>query len=221
VHIEQKIGRLRELLEGYGAVAVAFSGGCDSSFLARIGFETLGGNCVSLTADTFFIPRSEMMEAGKVAGEIGIRHRIVELDDFPAELLQNPENRCYLCKKIVFGELLRFAKEEGVVCLVDGTNTDDMHDFRPGLKALEELRVRSPLLEAGFSKADIREASRALGLSTWNKPAQACLASRIPFYAVEDRTPRVHPWMNEPGGGIMGGWNFAVEPIVPIDFNIM
>ncbi len=181
MNIEEKVSRLGSLLEGYGKAAVAFSGGVDSSFLAKVCFDVLGEDAIALTVDTAFVPRSEISDAAKIAEIIGIRHKILQLTRIDELILQNNEDRCYLCKKAVFGRIWEIAGQEGMTCLLDGSNLDDLDDFRPGMRALEELKVKSPMIVAQFTKADIREASQTRGLPTWNKPALACLASRVPY----------------------------------------
>jgi uncharacterized protein len=127
------------------------------------------------------LPRSEIDCAADIARRVGIRHVLVEEPEIDAEVAANPKDRCYHCKKIEFGNMLEAARSQGIAAVLDGSNMDDLGDYRPGLKALEELRIVSPLREAGMTKADIRELSRRFGLPTWNKPAFACLASRIPY----------------------------------------
>jgi uncharacterized protein len=179
--ITEKVSDLKKVLEGYGSVAVAFSGGVDSSFLAKVSRDLLGENAVALTIDTPFVPRSETAETTRIAGQIGIRHSILVLPDIDASILSNSRERCYLCKRRLFTELLNTAGDMGLQHLIEGSNLDDLDDFRPGMRALRELDVKSPLIEARLTKADIRDASKSLGLSTWDKPSMACLASRIPY----------------------------------------
>ena len=179
--ITEKVSDLKKVLKGYGSVAVAFSGGVDSSFLTKMSWDVLGKNAVALTIDTPFVPRSEAAEASRIAGWIGIKHSTLVLPHIDASILSNSRERCYLCKTALFTELLKTAREMGMQYLIEGSNLDDLDDFRPGMRALRELNVKSPLMEARLTKADIRDASKGLGLSTWDKPSMACLASRIPY----------------------------------------
>lgn len=179
--LQEKIALLKKNVGDFGKAALAFSGGVDSTFLAKICFEALGDNALAITADTPFMARSEMTEAHQMAQEIGIRHQIVQLNDIGEQILANPKDRCYWCKTAVFKKLWEITKTESLGFLLDGTNLDDLDDYRPGLKALSELEVKSPLQEVGFTKDDIRQASKSMGLPTWEKPSLACLASRIPY----------------------------------------
>lgn len=179
--LQEKIALLKKNVGDFAKAALAFSGGVDSTFLAKICFEVLGDNALAITADTPFMARSEMAEAHQMAQEIGIRHQVVQLSDIGEEILANPKDRCYWCKTAVFKKLWEITKTESLGYLLDGTNLDDLDDYRPGLKALSELEVKSPLQEAGFTKHDIRLASKSMGLPTWEKPSLACLASRIPY----------------------------------------
>ena len=181
MNLDEKRSNLTKLIKSYKKVAVAFSGGVDSSFLAKVTFDALAGKSLALTVDTMFISRSEEKEAKEIAAQIGIRHKIIRVPDLSEDILNNDRQRCYYCKKSVFSLLLKEAEAEGIQILVDGSNVDDLSDYRPGMKALKELEVKSPLVECGFSKDNIRTASEQLGLSTWQKPSLACLASRVPY----------------------------------------
>lgn len=180
--IAGKSAKLKELLEQMESVAVAFSGGVDSTLLLRVARETLGERVLAVTADSETTPRHEMEEAKRLASEFNVKHLVIQSDELnSAEYVRNTPEKCYLCKKSRFSAIAAIAKSFGLAWVADGSNVDDQGDFRPGMKAVLELGVRSPLLEAGFSKADIRALSKSLGLSTWDKPPYACLATRIPY----------------------------------------
>jgi uncharacterized protein len=178
--MDEKYRGLLSCLQDLGSCTVAFSGGLDSTFLTAAAVEALGKKAVALTAVSDYMPKDEIDEARELAEQIGIEHRLIVIP-FPELLRHNPRNRCYLCKKEIFSRILRESREMGIPHAVEGTNADDLQDDRPGLKALRELGVRSPLLESGFTKDDIRRHSKRLGLPTWDKPAYACLMTRLPF----------------------------------------
>ena len=184
--------RLLERLRAFSPAAVAFSGGVDSTFLLRACREALGDDVTALTMDTPYLPRRELSEARDLAQRFGIRHRIVSMG-LPAEITVNPEARCYLCKQQVFARLRTEADRLKLPHLLDGTNADDLGAYRPGLKALAELAVISPLAEAGLTKALIRALSRELGLPTWEKPAYSCLLTRLPHgvQVTQERLDRI------------------------------
>ena len=179
--LSEKYRRLVEYIAARGSVAVAFSGGVDSSFLCRAARDALGDRAVAITIVSPMLPKSEIDCAGEVARQVGIVHILIEENEIEADVAANPRERCYFCKKREFGRIIEAAHERGCASVLDGSNVDDLGDYRPGLRALEELGVASPLREAGLTKADIRELSRRMGLPTWDKPAFACLASRIPY----------------------------------------
>jgi uncharacterized protein len=164
-----------------GKVAVAFSGGVDSSFLCYAAYKALGKNAIAFTIVSPMLSKSELFDAKKVVAQTGIEHIIIEEKIIGEEVAKNPRDRCYLCKKEGLGKIMQVAKERGIDAILDGTNIDDENDYRPGLKALLELGIFSPLREVGLSKAEIRELSRLANIPIWNKPAFACLASRIPY----------------------------------------
>ena len=165
-----------------GSLAVGFSGGVDSTFLLKAAHDALGDGVLAITVAAAVHPRAELDEATELASAIGVEHIIVKVDALSmAAFRTNARDRCYHCKLEVFAEIQRLAAERGIPNVADGTNADDDGDDRPGLKAVEELRILTPLRDAGLTKADIRELSRELGLPTWDKPAYACLATRFPY----------------------------------------
>jgi uncharacterized protein len=175
---DAKFCDLLDRLRAMGQALVAFSGGLDSTFLLRAARQAMGDGVLAVTLVTPYVPASEIREARDTATAMGARHELLEIP-FPEAIRTNPPDRCYLCKRILFGRLVETARSEGLVHVLDGTNLDDLSDYRPGLRALGELGIESPLLVAGLTKRDIRELSRGLGLA-WDKPAMACLLSRLP-----------------------------------------
>lgn len=182
LQLADKLEHLERILSGLESAVLAFSGGVDSSFLLAVAVKVLGGRVLAVTATSETYPERELLEARSLAVQLGAWHREVVSEelDIP-EFKHNPRNRCYYCKKELFSKLLGIADQEGLAHVLDGTNLDDRGDHRPGRQAAEELGVRSPLEEAGFTKADIRVLSQHLGLPTWDKPAFACLSSRFPY----------------------------------------
>ena len=180
--LQRKHDRLCELLRSYGSVLVAYSGGVDSAFLARVAHDTLGAKALSVMADTPSLPRRELAEALGLGKQFGFPVRVVKTDEFAnTDYVANPPNRCYYCKHEMFDKLALLAKAEGFAVMVYGENASDIGDFRPGAEAAAKFQARAPLKEAGLTKADIRSLSAALGLPTADKPQMACLSSRIPY----------------------------------------
>lgn len=168
---------LASLSEAQSAI-VAFSGGVDSTLLLHAAKEALGDKALAVTISTPYVPRWEIAEAQEFVKGLGVEHTMIELP-FPEEIRMNPADHCYTCKKILFGELCELAQTRGYKQVLDGTNIDDLADYRPGLKALAELGIISPLKDAGLTKQDIRDLSREFNLPTWDKPSFACLLSRL------------------------------------------
>jgi pyridinium-3,5-biscarboxylic acid mononucleotide sulfurtransferase len=165
-----------------GSVLVAFSSGVDSTLLLKVAHDVLGVQAVGVTGVSPSVPPREVEEARELAERIGVGLLLVNTEEMENEnYVSNPSNRCYFCKTELFSHLLTIARERGVAAVADGFNADDVGDWRPGMKAARERGVRSPLKEAGLTKADIRELSHRFGLPTWDKPAMACLSSRIPY----------------------------------------
>jgi uncharacterized protein len=178
-----KASHLRAIIGSLGSVAVAYSGGTDSSFLLAVCLEVLGPeNVLALTADSPLTPRAELAGARTLAAQLGARHQVLSSEDLAEEgIVANRPDRCYHCKFHRFDLLWKIARAEGLDHLVHGENADDAADYRPGSRAAEELGVRAPLREAGLTKAEVRVLSRERGLPTWDRPANACLASRFPY----------------------------------------
>lgn len=180
--IGDKLTGLKNIIRDMESCAVAFSGGVDSTFLLAVASEVLGDRCVAITADSPMIPRHEAVAAQDFCKTNGINQIVITPDVLSDDLIRsNPKDRCYHCKKKIFAKMAEESRAKGMEYVADGTNTDDEGDYRPGMKALTELGIRSPLREAGLSKSDIRELSKEMGLDTWDMPSFACLATRIPY----------------------------------------
>lgn len=179
---DEKFDRLVNLLRECGSVLVAYSGGVDSSFLLKIAHDVLGDQAVGVLAFSESLDRNEDRQARELASELGLPLRVIETREYENDAYRrNDAMRCYHCKSELFTRLVRLAQEEGIPHVLDGSNADDQGDFRPGMKARVENGVRSPLIEVGMTKSEIRQHARRLGLPTWDKPAAPCLSSRIPY----------------------------------------
>lgn len=177
-----KYENLISKLKSYGSVAIAFSGGVDSAFLLYAARQALGDKVLAITASSGLFPKREMNESLEFCKKLGVKHVVLEVDELAVPgFKDNPKDRCYICKKDLFTKLIKTASDNGIPNLAEGSNTDDEGDYRPGLLAIKELAVKSPLREAGLSKDDIRKLSKEFGLPTWDKPSFACLASRFVY----------------------------------------
>lgn len=180
--IYEKYDTLKDNIASLGSAAVAFSGGVDSTFLLRAAHEALGNNVIAVTASSCSFPERELEEAKKFCRDNGIQHIVCKSEELEIDgFSQNPKNRCYLCKHELFDKIWEIARTHNINAVLEGSNLDDNGDYRPGLIAVKELGVKSPLREAQFSKEEIRQMSKSLGLATWNKQSFACLSSRFVY----------------------------------------
>ncbi|SHG96153.1 ATP-dependent sacrificial sulfur transferase LarE [Tepidibacter thalassicus] len=177
-----KLKQLKTILKDMESIAVAFSGGVDSTFLLNVAKEVLGDKVIAITVNAFIHAKRELEESKKYADQIRVKHIILQIDNINIkEFVDNTPDRCYYCKREIFTKIKEIAKKYDVKYIVDGSNVDDLKDFRPGMRALKELKIISPLKEVGLTKNEIRQLSKELNIPTWDKPSFACLASRIPY----------------------------------------
>ena len=178
----EKLDRLREYLSNFDKLCVAYSGGVDSDLLMNVAYEVLKDNAIAVIGDGVMLSRKDLEDAENLARKTGIKYYVVKVDVFSVnEFKFNDKKRCYYCKKNIMGEIIKKANELGFKTIADGKNSDDGKVYRPGAQAAKELGIVSPLYEAGMTKQDIRQAARELGLETWNKPSNSCLATRFPY----------------------------------------
>lgn len=180
--LHQKKQRLEEYLKELGGVIIAFSSGVDSTFLLKVAHDVLGEKAIAVTARSCFFPARELEEATAFCRAEGIEQIVVDYEPLSVEnVRENPKNRCYLCKRALFSQLCSVAAERGFAFVAEGSNMDDNNDYRPGMRAVKELGIKSPLQQAQLTKAEIRALSKELGLPTWDKPSYACLATRFVY----------------------------------------
>jgi uncharacterized protein len=180
--LEQKARKIKSLILEMDSALVAFSGGVDSTLVLALAHDVLGEKALAVTAQSASMPDREMKACHQLAKEIGVKHLVVKTEEMSnPNYRANPANRCYHCKTELYSSLKKVAQQENILNILNGTNTDDLGDYRPGLDSAREQGVRSPLVEAEFNKQEVRELSRKMELSVWDKPAMACLSSRIPY----------------------------------------
>lgn len=204
--LSRKRTRLERILSSMGSVVIAFSGGADSALLLAVGREVLGDRVIAVTASSPLYPDAFTERASRITKLLGVEHIILDTKEMEdTAFVSNPPERCYLCKRELYESIARIVSERDFDSIADGTQSDDTGDYRPGIKAAREFSVRSPLLEAGFTKADVRALSREMGLETWDIPAGPCLASRIPYH---DDITASKLEMIEKAEGLLAGLGF-------------
>jgi len=182
LNVDKKEAHLLSLLRNFKQVMIAFSGGVDSTYLAAVAYQVLGKHAVAVTLHPEYVPAREIDEAKKLASQIGIQHKVITLSALKnGKIAVNPKERCFFCKMDLFTSLTNMAKTLNIHYIIDGSNADDMQEFRPGIKALNRLGIISPLKEAGLTKEEVRFLSKRIHLPTWNKASFSCLATRIPY----------------------------------------
>lgn len=204
--LNEKLCRLATFLGQRGDIAVAFSGGTDSAFLLAAALRHCPGKVAALTVKTPYIQQAVLEETRSLAQKLCAEHIIITLDNISDEIIENPPDRCYRCKSRLFQHIIDISKMSGITSVADGSNCDDLNDYRPGLRAVRELGVQSPLLECGFTKRDIREASKNWGLDTWDKAPGTCLLTRLPYnFRIDEETLR----MVEKSESFIAGMGFS------------
>lgn len=180
--LKQKYGELKNSIKKLDSAIIAFSGGIDSTLVLKIAYDVLSDKAIAVTADSPSLPRRELEGTKKIAGKIGAKHLIINTEETKNEsYLKNPSNRCYYCKSDLYSRLKTVAKQLGIKNILNGTNFDDLNDYRPGLKAADENSINSPLKDAKFTKNDVRELAKNLSIDIWDKPSSPCLSSRVPY----------------------------------------
>lgn len=178
----ENLNHLKDIIQDMGSAVVAFSGGVDSTFLLKVAHEVLGDNCLAIIGASETMPTSDYENALHQVKELGVNYLVIKTEEMSKEeFVKNPSNRCFHCKSELFTKLLDIAQEKKINWVLDGSNADDLKDYRPGIEAARSLGVRSPLQEAGLTKEEIRKFSKEMGLSTWDKPSSPCLSSRFPY----------------------------------------